>query len=241
MKVFLMAAWGEQGVVDRPSLRCVMGWRNGALSGSNLTHEPGVGTTWTYQHGEMPLPVRPRPDLRSKHRASHQEMSSETASSFSQLKAAVRAKRPRLKEEVQTNKTMEHLNESQDELGRVRKTLLRTEEDRDMWRRLFEDCNKKQGEEIERLRQEYKERSEGLRLATTKERLVPAGNIPRGQSPMELLMPRELSQTTEVQIPTAPGRVRIPDPSDTLEDPVVERTMQQLVEAPYDCTLWKKR
>ena len=28
-----------------------------------------------------------------------------------------------------------------------------------MWRKLFEDCNKKQGQEIERLRQEYKERS----------------------------------------------------------------------------------
>ena len=205
MKVLLMAAWGEQGVVDRPSLRCVMGWRNGALSGSDLAHKPGVGPTWTYQHGEMPLPARPRPDLRSKHRASHQEMSSETASSCSQLKAAVPAKRPRVEEEMLTNKTMEHLNESKDELERVRKTLLRTEKDRDMWRSLFEDCNKKQGEEIERLMQEYKERPEGIRLATTKERSLPAGNFPRRQSPMELLMPRELSQTTEVQIPTAPG------------------------------------
>ena len=45
--------------------------------------------------------------------------------------------------------------------------MLNTEEDRDMWKQLFEDCNKKQGEEIERLRREYKQRSE--RLALTRE------------------------------------------------------------------------
>ena len=45
---------------------------------------------------------------------------------------------------------------------------------------------------------------------------------------MKLLTPRELSQTPDVQ--TAPGRPTIPDPSDTLGDPVVEQTMQQLVE-----------
>ena len=48
---------------------------------------------------------------------------------------------------------------------------------------------------------------------------------------MEFLTPRELSQTTEVQVPTGTGRVKIPDPSDTLGDPVVEITMQQLMEA----------
>ena len=73
-----------------------------------------------------------------------------------------------------------------------------------MWRRLFEDCNKKQGEKIERLGQEYKEQSELLGLATTMERSLPAASVPRGQSPMELLTPCE------------PGRVTIPDPRDTL-------------------------
>ena len=34
------------------------------------------------------------------------------------------------------------------------RSMLQMEEDRDMWRKLFEDCNKKQGQEIERLRQE---------------------------------------------------------------------------------------
>ena len=48
---------------------------------------------------------------------------------------------------------------------------------------------------------------------------------------MELLTPLQLSQTTEVQVPTGPGRVTIPDPSDNLRDPVVKRTMKQLVEA----------
>ena len=64
--------------------------------------------------------------------------------------------------------------------GRGEKTLLRSEEDRDMWERLFKDCNKKQREEIERLRQEYKERSERQGLATAMERSLPVGNVPRG-------------------------------------------------------------
>ena len=53
-----------------------------------------------------------------------------------------------MEEEVQTNETMKHLNETKDKLDRVRKTLIRTEEDRDMGRRIIEDCNKKHGEEI---------------------------------------------------------------------------------------------
>ena len=89
------------------------------------------------------------PGLRSRHQAFHQEKSSEAASASSQLKAA-------MEEEVQTNETMEDLNETKDELDRVRKTLARTEEEREMWKILFEDCNKKQEKEIERLRQEYK-------------------------------------------------------------------------------------
>ena len=91
-------------------------------------------------------------------------------------------KRARVEEEVQANATMKYLNQMKDELERMRKTLLRTEEDRNMWSRLFEDCNKKQGEEIEPLRQEDKERSERLGLATTVARSPPAGSVPRGQS-----------------------------------------------------------
>ena len=96
------------------------------------------------------------------------------------------------------------------------KTLLSVEEDRDMWKRLFEDCNKKQGKEIERLMREYKERSKRLVLTTAVEGTIPLRDVPRGQSPMELLTPRELSRTLEVQIPTAAGRITIPNPSDTL-------------------------
>ena len=47
---------------------------------------------------------------------------------------------------------------------------------------------------------------------------------------MELLTPRELSETTETRLPTATGRVTIPDPSDTLGDPVVEQTVKRLIE-----------
>ena len=220
-----MAAYGQQGVLDRPNMR-VMRWRNGAFSGKNLANEPGLGSSRTYQPGEMPLPTTPRPRLRRV----HQEMNSEAASSSSQLRAAVTPKRARAEEELKTNETIKDLKQMKDELERVKEAFLRIEEDQDMWRRLFKKCNKKLGGEIEGLRQEYKERSERQALTTAVERTIPARDDPRGQSPMELLTPRELSQTTEEQIPTAAGRVTIPDPSDTLGDPVVEQTVKKLIE-----------
>ena len=66
MEVLLMAAYGERGVLDRPNMR-VMRWRNGALSGSDLANEPGLGSSRTYQPGEMPLPSKPKPGLRRMH------------------------------------------------------------------------------------------------------------------------------------------------------------------------------
>ena len=60
--------------------------------------------------------------------------------------------------------------------------------------------------------------------------MIPTRNIPRGQSPMELLTPREFSQTTETRLPATTGRVTISDPSDTLGDPVVEQTVRKLIE-----------
>ena len=128
------------------------------------------------------------------------------------------------------NGTVEELEKARRELEEIIKTMLSREEDRDMWKKLFEDCNKKQGEEIERLRREYKEQSERLALTTAVEKVIPARNIPRGHSPMELLMPCQLSQTTETRHPATTGRVTIPDPSDTLGDPVVEQTVRKLIE-----------
>ena len=233
-EVLLMAAYGERerGVLDRPNMR-VMRWRNGALSGSDLANEPGLGSSRTYQPGEMPMPSKPKPGLTRM----HQEMNSEAASSGSPLRAAVPPKRAKVAQKVQTNQTMQDLDEMNDELKSTKKELdemtksmLQMEEDRDMWRKLFEDCNKKQGQEIERLRQDYKERSEQVALTTAVEKVIPARSIPRGQSPMELLTPRELSQTTETRLPTATDRVTIPDPSDTLGDPVVEKTVRKLIE-----------
>ena len=164
-------------------------------------------------------------------------MNSETASSSSQLRAAEPSKRARVEEGVQTNETMQDLNGTIEELDKTRreldemtKTIFSTKKDRDTWEKLFEDCNKKQGEEIERLRREYKQRSERLALTTSVEKVIPTSKIPRGQSPMELLSPRELSQTTETQLPATTGRVTIPDPSDTLRDPLVEQTVRKLIE-----------
>ena len=128
-------------------------------------NEHGLGSSRTYQPGKMTLPTKPLPGLRKM----HQEMRSKTKSSSSQLRAAVPPKLTRVEVEVQSKETIKDLNETKNELEGVRKTLLRTEEDRDMWERLFKDCNQKQREEIERLRQEYKERSERLGLATARE------------------------------------------------------------------------
>ena len=114
-----------------------------------MANEPGLGSLRTYQPGEMPLPTKPRPGLRRV----HQEMNSKAASSSSQLKAAVPPKRARGEEAVQTNETMQNLNGTIEELEKTRreldemtKTMLSIEEDRYMWKKLFEDCNKMQGE-----------------------------------------------------------------------------------------------
>ena len=231
-EVLLMAAYGERGVLDRPIMR-VMRWRNGALSGSDLANEPGLGSSRTYQPGEMPMPSKPKPGLTRM----HQELNSEAASSGSPLRAAVPPKRAKVEQRVQTNQTMQDLDGMKDELERTKreldemtKTMLSTEENRDILKKLFEDCNKKQGQEIERLRQDYKERSERMALTTAVEKVIPARSIPRGQSPMELLTPREMCQTTETRLPTATDRMIIPDPSDALGDPVVEQMVRKLIE-----------
>ena len=92
-EVLLMAAYGERGVLDRPNMT-VMRWRNGALSGSDLANEPGLGSSRTYQPGEMPLPSKPKPGLRRM----HQEMNSEAASSGSPLRTAVPPKRAKVEQ-----------------------------------------------------------------------------------------------------------------------------------------------
>ena len=83
-EVLLMAAYGERVVLDRPSMR-VMRWRNRALSGSDLANEPGLGSSRTYQPGEMPLPSKPKSGLKRM----HQEMKSEAASSSSPMRIVV--------------------------------------------------------------------------------------------------------------------------------------------------------
>ena len=85
----------------------------------------------------------------------HQELNSEAPSSSSQLRVDVTPKKARVEEEVQTNEAMQELDGTKEELEKTRKeqdemtkTMLSTEEDRDVWKRLFVDSNKKQGEEI---------------------------------------------------------------------------------------------
>ena len=247
-EVLLMAAYGERGLLDRPNMR-VMRWRNGALSGSDLANEPGLGSSRTYQPSEMPMPSKPKPGLTRM----HQEMNSEADSSGSPLRAAVTQKRAKVEQKVQTNQTMQELDGIKDELERtkreldeVTKTRLIAEDDRGMWKRLFEYCNEKQGEEIERLMQDYKEQSERMALTMAVETVIPARSISRGQSPMELMTPREMSQTTETRLPTATDRVTIPDPSGTNGE-VADRDswttgrQQECARFRGDCTLWNDR
>ena len=52
------------------------------------------------------------------------------------------------------NETIEELEKTRKELDKTTKTMLSMEEYRYMRKGLLEDCNKKQGEERERLRRE---------------------------------------------------------------------------------------
>ena len=115
-EVLLMAAYEERGVLDRPNMR-VMRWGSGALSGSDLGNEPGLGSSRTYQPGEMPMPFKPKPGLTRM----DQEMNSEAVSSGSPLRAAVPPKRAKVGQKVQTNQTMQDLDGMKDELERTRK------------------------------------------------------------------------------------------------------------------------
>ena len=115
-EILLMAAYGERGLLDRPNMRA-MRWRNGALSGSDLANEHRLGSSRTYQPGEMPLPSKPKPGLTRM----HQEMNSEAASSGSRLRAAVPPKRAKGERGVQTNRTMQDLDGMKDEQGKDQK------------------------------------------------------------------------------------------------------------------------
>ena len=55
--IFLLAAYGQQGVLERPNMRAMRG-RNGALSGSDMANEPGLDGFRTYQPDEMPFPTK---------------------------------------------------------------------------------------------------------------------------------------------------------------------------------------
>ena len=166
-----------------------------------MANEPGLGSSRTYQPGEMPMPSKPKPGLTRM----HQEMNSEAASSGSPLRAAVPPKRAKVEQKVQTNQTMQDLVEIKDELERTKreldemtKTKLSTEEDRDIWKRLFEDCSKKQSEEIERLRRDYKER---MALTTAVEKrmaLTTAGSKPAATATEDITSDtgRQLGQST---------------------------------------------
>ena len=92
----------------------------------------------------------------------------------------------------------DQLRSTKKELDEMTRSMLQMEEDRDMWRKLFEDCNKKQG-------------SRDRALKAGIQRAIGAGGVDNGrgesdtckgyflcgQSPMELLTTREMSQTTE--------------------------------------------
>ena len=84
----------------------------------------------------------------------------------------------------------DELERTRKELDEMTKAMLITEEDRDMWKRLFKDCSRKQSEEIERLRRDYKER---LALTTAAEKVIPPRSVPRGQFDGILDAPRNES------------------------------------------------
>ena len=80
----------------------------GALSGSDLANEPGLGSSRTYRPGETPMPSKTKPGLKRM----HQEMNSEAASSGSPLRTAVPPNRAKVGQKVQTDQTMQDLDRS---------------------------------------------------------------------------------------------------------------------------------
>ena len=106
------------------------------------------------------------------------------------------------------------------------RSMLQMEEDRDMRRKLFEDCNKKQGQEIERLR------------------AIGAGGVDNGRGESDtckgysswavpdgaLDASRNESNNGDTLASSRDKSRTIPDPSDTLGDPVVEQTVRKLIE-----------
>ena len=78
-----------------------MSFRTALAAGrqSDLSNEPGLGSSRTYQPGEVPMPSKPKPGLTRMHR----EMNSEAASSGSPLRTAVPPKRAKVEQGVQTN------------------------------------------------------------------------------------------------------------------------------------------
>ena len=59
-----------------------------------MANEPGLGSSRSYQPGEMPITTKPGAGLRRL----HQEMTNEAALSSSQLRAALPSKRDRVEE-----------------------------------------------------------------------------------------------------------------------------------------------
>ena len=114
MDVLLMAAWGRARSAGSTKYACYAVEKSSSL-GKRLGLQTRCGYYEDVPAWRDALPARPRPGLRSRHQAFHQEMISE-ASSSSKLKAAVPAKRPIVEEEVQTDETMEHMNETKDEI-----------------------------------------------------------------------------------------------------------------------------
>ena len=105
----------------------------------------------------------------------------------------------------------------------MRKTLARTLENRDMWRRLFGDCNLKQREEIENFSRSIRIDQNDCRFTCRKRFTWAIAD----EAPDK--MRAESDNRCDAQ--TESGRVTIPDPSDTLGDPIFVKTMRQLVEA----------
>ena len=110
---------------------------------------------------------------------------------------------------------MQEISEKGDQLEMIKEELARTQQDRDMWRKILEEANRRQREEKARLKREHKKRSDCLKQLDLEK---PERDVPRRNQPVELLTPREPSQTTEMQVTSGSGRLMTPNPSDDRGD-----------------------
>ena len=156
-EVVLVLACGESGTAERGRNR-LMRWQRGEISRHNLAREPGLGEQKDHRLVEMHLPVRPVHSLIVAKQLRDGPGPSHSADSPT---AAPPLKRVKMSEmEIQTSetiKTLEKKKKDQRELYAKLEEYKAIAQERDEWKKKYEDMRiaLKEEEEIRHLKELY--------------------------------------------------------------------------------------